>query len=183
MKTSLDQLPKPLPPAKLKELAIIKQLIVERFEKEDHDFKLEKIILFGSYARGKWVEDSYVQDGTTYEYKSDFDMLVVTQQGISESHWLALCIDENIDKHPAIRTEVNIIHHGIQFLNKKIEENYYFFTDIAQEGVLLYDSGRYQLATPGPMTPAAQGQQAEEELEYWLEKGMSSMMTLRVMWR
>ena len=78
MKTSLSQLPKPLPPAKLKELAIIKQLIVERFEKEDHDFKLEKIILFGSYARGKWVEDSYVQDGTTYEYKSDFDILVVT---------------------------------------------------------------------------------------------------------
>ena len=106
MKTSLDQLPKPLPPAKLEELAMIKQLILERFEKENHDFKLEKIILFGSYARGKWVEDSYVQAGITYEYKSDFDMLVVTQQGISESNWLALCIDENIDKHPAIRTEV-----------------------------------------------------------------------------
>ena len=109
-------------------------------------FKLEKIILFGSYARGTWVEDGYVKDGITYEYKSDFDILVVT-------------------------TEVNIIHHGIQFLNKKIEENYYFFTDIAEEGVLLYDTGQYKLATPGPMTPEAQGQKAQEEFEYWLRKG------------
>ena len=170
MKTSLDQLPKPLPPAKLEELAMIKQLILERFEKENHDFKLEKIILFGSYARGKWVEDSYVQAGITYEYKSDFDMLVVTQQGISESHWLALCIAENLDKRPTIRTEVNIIHHGIQFLNEKLEENYYFFVDIAQEGVLLYDTGRYQLATPGLMTPARRYQKAQEELEYWTGK-------------
>ena len=38
-------------------------------------FKLEKIILFGSYARGTWVEDGYVKAGITYEYKSDFDLL------------------------------------------------------------------------------------------------------------
>ena len=138
---------------------------------DKHRFKLEKIILFGSYARGTWVEDGYVKDGITYEYKSDFDILVVTQQDISERTWLGLCIDENIDKHPAIKTEVNIIHHGIQFLNKKIEEHYYCFTDIAEEGVLLYDTGQYKLSTPDPMTPEAQGIKAQEEFEYWLEKG------------
>ena len=171
MKTSLAQLPQPLPASKQKELARVQDIIVNRFQAEEHRFNLEKIILFGSYARGTWVEDGYVKNGITYEYKSDFDILVVTQQGISESNWLGLCIDEQIDKHPAIKTEVNIIHHGIQFLNKKIEENYYFFTDIAEEGVLLYDTGQYKLATPGPMTPEAQGQKAQEEFEYWLRKG------------
>jgi predicted nucleotidyltransferase len=29
------------------------------------------IILFGSYARGTWVEDKYTERGNVYEYKSD----------------------------------------------------------------------------------------------------------------
>ena len=37
------------------------------------------IILFGSYSRGNWVEDVYKENGTTYEYKSDYDILVVTE--------------------------------------------------------------------------------------------------------
>ena len=78
MKTSLDQLPQPPPASKQKELARVQDIIVNRFQAEEHIFKLEKIILFGSYARGTWVEDGYVKDGITYEYKSDFDILVVT---------------------------------------------------------------------------------------------------------
>ena len=35
------------------------------------------VILFGSYATGKWVEDRYIEKGITYEYRSDFDLLVV----------------------------------------------------------------------------------------------------------
>ena len=36
---------------------------------------------------------------------------------------------------------------------------------------MLYDSGRYELATPGPVTPAIQARKSQEELEYWLKKG------------
>lgn len=78
MKTSLNQLPQPPPTSKQKELAKVQDIIVRRFQAGEHMFKLEKIILFGSYARGTWVEDGYVKDGITYEYKSDFDILVVT---------------------------------------------------------------------------------------------------------
>lgn len=171
MKASLEELPKPLPPTKKKELAKIEEIIISRFQREEHSFELEKIILFGSYARGRWVEEGHVKDGITYEYQSDFDILVVTQQGISEANWLRLCIDENVDKHPSIKTEVNIIHHSIHFLNKRIEENYYFFTDITEEGVLLYDTGRYKLTTPSLITPAVQAQKAQEDFEYWFKKG------------
>ena len=180
MKTSLEQIIKPLPAIKQKELERVKEIIVSRLSAEEHEFVLEKIILFGSYSRGSWVEEGYVKDGVTYEYKSDFDILVVTRQGISDANWLGLCIDEQIDKHPGIKTEVNIIHHGIEFLNRKIEENYYFFSDIAAEGVLLYDTGKYQLAKPGPMTPAAQGQKAQEDFEYWVGKGDDSMIGFKL---
>ena len=171
MKNSLEEIAKPLPLVKQRELARVQEIILNRLEADEHDFVLEKIILFGSYARGSWVEEGYVKDGITYEYRSDFDILVVTNKRIAEPSWLGLCIEEHIDKHPGIKTEVNIIHHGIEFLNRKIEENYYFFLDIVAEGVLLYDRGKCPLATPGPMTPAAQSQKAQEDFEYWLNKG------------
>lgn len=172
MKNSLQKLTRPLPLDKIKELDIVKEIIVKRFERIKDEPKLEKIILFGSYARGKWVEDRSVKNGRIInEYKSDFDILVVTQKGISESNWIDLCIDDEIDNHSEIQTEVNIIHHNIHFLNERVKESYYFFTDIAQEGVSLYDSGRYNLATPDPITPDIQARKSQEDLEYWMEEG------------
>jgi uncharacterized protein len=172
LKNSFQELSKPLPPDKVRELDVVKEIIVKRFEKIKGEPKLEKIILFGSYASGKWVEDRAIKNGKVVsEYRSDFDILVVTQKGTSDSNWLDLCIDEEIDDHNEVQTEVNIIHHNIHFLNDRITESYYFFTDIAQEGVLLYDSGRYELATPGPVTPALQARKSQEDLEYWMEEG------------
>ena len=37
------------------------------------------LILFGSYARGDWVVDRYVEDNIIYTYESDFDLLVVSE--------------------------------------------------------------------------------------------------------
>lgn len=44
------------------------------------------IILFGSYARGKYVEDRYISQGITYEYISDYDFLVVTKNNPEKSY-------------------------------------------------------------------------------------------------
>ncbi len=41
------------------------------------------IILFGSYARGDWFDDCYVgDDGITYSYQSDYDLLVVVESSL-----------------------------------------------------------------------------------------------------
>ena len=40
--------------------------------------EVEMVILFGSYARGNWVEDQYVEKDVLFEYRSDYDILVVT---------------------------------------------------------------------------------------------------------
>lgn len=63
-----------LPEDKQEALAFIKKIILEYIE------ETAMIILFGSYARGEGIEDRYVEDGTTYTYISDFDILVVTQK-------------------------------------------------------------------------------------------------------
>jgi HEPN domain-containing protein/predicted nucleotidyltransferase len=175
MKTSLDELPKSLPPKKLEELNKVKEIIEYRFrlQKDDPRFSLEMIILFGSYARGTWIEESHIKNGITHEYNSDFDILIVTNKHISDKIWLDLCIEENIEQYRSIKTEVNIIHHAISTLNRKIEENHYFFTDITKEGILLYDSGQYTFSEPGTITPQEQGKIAQEELEYWMKEGDS----------
>ena len=40
---------------------------------------LAMLILFGSYARGDWVNDRYVEGDITYTYQSDFDLLLVSE--------------------------------------------------------------------------------------------------------
>ena len=162
MKTSLSHLPQ----GKQHELAVIKEIILSQV-------KAQMIILFGSYATGKWVEDSYVEDGITYEYTSDFDILVITKNRLSDMSRNWLEIDRSIARNPGL-TKTVIISHGIGFVNEKIRDNYYFFVDILQEGILLYDSGKYQLATPEPLTPKKRKKKAEGYFEYWSEKGSQS---------
>ena len=59
-----------LPQSKQEELNLLTELL--------SNFKeVEMVILFGSYARGNWTEDQYVEKGITYEYQSDFEILVV----------------------------------------------------------------------------------------------------------
>ena len=60
MKKTLSHLPK----HKRQELKETVSIITENAE-------VEMIILFGSYARGNWVEDVYTEGHITYEYKSD----------------------------------------------------------------------------------------------------------------
>lgn len=67
MKTDLNHLPQ----HKQAELKAIVSALIPKYG------EIEMIILFGSYARGKWVEDVYTEKGTTYEYKSDYDLLII----------------------------------------------------------------------------------------------------------
>ena len=127
------------------------------------------IILFGSYSTGKWVEDRYIEEGTTYEYTSDIDILVVTRKEKSaQNEWRWCSIEDKIRARKWL-TDTHIIAHGIHLFNEKIRENYYFFTDILQEGTLLYDSGHYQLDTPQPLSPQKRKKKAQNYFEHWSE--------------
>lgn len=75
MKTSLDHLPE----AKRRELARAVEILFSEFEaatagghsEHKRDGQILKVILFGSYARGDWVDDP------VGGYISDYDLLVV----------------------------------------------------------------------------------------------------------
>jgi uncharacterized protein len=159
MKRSLAHLPK----YKREELKKITSII-----KENAD--VEMIILFGSYARGTWVEDIYKEGHITYEYKSDYDILVVVKEhGLARKLGLWDKIKSIIRRSSTIRTHIALIVHDIKEVNKALARGQYFFSDIKKEGVLLYDSKRFELAQARKLSPEERKQTAEEDFKYWFK--------------
>ncbi|QIK55710.1 HEPN domain-containing protein [Dysgonomonas sp. HDW5B] len=132
----------------------------------------EMIILFGSYARNNYVVyDEKFEFGKLQFYVSDYDILVVTS-GISDG--IAGKALDNIEvqyynraKDPDRQPPVQFINIDMKKLNKELDEGRYFFTQIKQEGVMLYDSGKFKLARRRKLNFDEIKQQAQE---YYDEK-------------
>ena len=162
MKTSVPERSRHVAPLLDQITRVIRELM-----KDD----LAMVILFGSYARGTWVSDRYVEEGIVYTYESDFDLLVVTenrgQATVDGERQLTGAIKRRLERMGLDRLKATILVEHIDFLNKELRRGQYFFADLTKEGVLLYDSGRHTLAEPGAIDPAQQQQYAREDFEYW----------------
>ncbi len=155
MKTSLEHLPE----QKQQELQKAIEIIREEVD-------LDMLILFGSYARGDWVED-LDPETLLYRYQSDFDLLVITEtprqaSKIEQNSQLAQRLAKTIH-----RTPISLIAEDTQFINRRLRKSQYFYIDVVHEGILLYDSGKFQLAKPIEITLKERKSLAEEDFEYW----------------
>ena len=156
MKKSLAHLPK----HKRDELKLIVEQIRQLAEAEE-------IVLFGSYARGDWVEDRYTENNVTYEYASDFDILVIVESSeMANSTDIWRKIDKKIRRFP-IKTWTNVIVETVDSVNAGIAKGNYFFTDIGKEGILLYDSRKFKLARPKKLNPKERKGQAKFNFKEW----------------
>lgn len=129
----------------------------------------EMIILYGSYATGKYVEyDEREEFGIRTTFMSDYDILVVTH-GIKdkEAGQKLDAVDHKYYTDPEFQTPVQFINDDIAKLNKDLSEGRYFYTQIKKEGILLYDSKKYKLARRRKLKFDEIKQQAEE---YFNEK-------------
>jgi uncharacterized protein len=147
-----------LPQTKQDQLKALTNIILEKVP-------AEMIILFGSYARGDWVEDYQEK----YEYVSDFDILIITKdRHTAKQGKKSRELEKELMANEDI-TRTSIIYHSIGFVNDKIERNYYFFVDILKEGILLFDSGKFNLSEPKSLNPAQRVEKSTEEFEHWFE--------------
>lgn len=154
MKKSILHLPK----RKQEDLYFLVHEITKRLP------QTEFIILYGSYATGKYVVyDERVEFGIPTSFMSDYDILVVTS-GISDKKVGNLLdnIDDLYYKDPESQTPVQFINDDIKTLNRQLEEGRYFYTQLKQEGIVLYDSGRFKLARRRKLNFKEIQQQAEE---------------------
>ncbi len=155
MKTTLDHLPDDQQ-QKLQAIAAV-------FTSADVAIPVDMLILFGSRARGDWVDDQ--ETG----YKSDYDLLVVVE---NEKQVNDLTVWGDLERKVRTiigDTPLTFIVHDIKFVNKEIRIGQYFFGDIANEGVLLHDSRRYMLAKPKALNAQERLALAERNFENWYD--------------
>ncbi len=145
MNKSLGKLPK----NKKEEIKEIVRLIVEEVP------ETLMVILFGSYATGKYVEyDQRTEFGVRTMYISDYDFMVITPQNNKKSHESIMHRLSNarnkfyVDRFVMERTPVSFFNETLDNFNKKILKGRYFYTDIKKQGVLLFNANpeKYKLA-------------------------------------
>jgi len=146
-----------LPPPKQRELARAAEVLLEEFDDAlkggTADFKkrgrILKIILFGSYARGGWVDEPHTKKG----YRSDFDLLVVVNnRKLTDfaGYWQTAA--DRLMRE--VKTPVSFIVHSRREVNTALREGQYFFADIRREGIVLYELDEEPLASPIATKPA-----------------------------
>lgn len=126
--------------------------------------KTQMIILYGSYARNEYVDrDERVEFGIPTSYRSDYDILVVTD-GVTDQRATRMleAVDDMYYQDPDLQTPVEFIHENIKRLNEYIDTGRYFYTQIKEEGIVLYDNEKFTLAEQRPLRFDEIKQQAEE---------------------
>jgi uncharacterized protein len=165
MKTSIDHLPE----HKQEELARVVEILHAEFEDALAESSAEwkksgrilKIILFGSYARGDWVDEPLTMKG----YRSDFDLLVIVNNNkLSDfAYWYKA--KDRLDRDRTIKTPTSFIVHSRRFVNTALRQGQYFFTDIRREGIVLYELDDEPLAEPKPLTLDAAYETARDHFQ------------------
>ena len=124
----------------------------------------EMIILYGSYARGTFVEyDERDEFGILTSFMSDYDILVVTSNSdIREIGHKLDVVDDRYYKRPDNQVPIQFINDDIEKLNSDLSEGRYFYTGIKKEGIMLYDSGNYKLERARKLNYEEIRQQAQE---------------------
>lgn len=132
------------------------------------------IILYGSYARNTYVELDIQRDfgGGEIQFMSDYDILVVTKRrlGSKESTVDSRIKDRFLRCKGKFQTYPQIINESISKFNNALSEGRYFYVDILTQGVMLYDSGECQLATPRELNYSEILQMAKEYYKDKLHK-------------
>ena len=171
MRTGLDH----LPDGKRRELARIVEILFAEFEDalkgrnapHRKAGRILKIILFGSYARGDWVDDP--KGG----YKSDYDLLVVVNhQELADlsDYWGKA--DDHLLRAYQIAHELtapaNFIVHSLTDVNKQLKKGRPFFVDIVRDGIALYEAPDHPFEQPQPLSAEEARKEALGYFDEWI---------------
>lgn len=182
MKSSLDH----LPDVKRRELAHIVSVLFAEFEDalkgrnapHRKQGRILKVVLYGSYARGDWVDDP------VGGYRSDYDLLVVVNHeeladlaeywGAADDHLLR---DYQIGGQ--LSAPVNFIVHALTDVNRQLKCGRPFFVDIVREGIALYEAPDHPFEQPQALSAEDALKQAQANYEQWFESAAGFLDTAR----
>ena len=171
MRDTLDH----LPDTKQRELADVVRMLFEEFDAATRtgtqrftkQARIFKIVLYGSYARGDWVDDPIGG------YTSDYDILIVVndERLVDFEYWSSaedrLMREVTITK--ALSAPVNFVVHSLTDSNNQIIRGRPFFLDIVDQGVALYETEGHPFAQPGTLPPEEARAEAQGHFDRWFE--------------
>lgn len=176
---ALDHPEVSLPEGKRRELALVVEIIRNGFadairlrtQPRFRNGQVFKIILFGSYARGDWVEDPVGR------YFSDYDILVVVNHDdltdvpefwAKTEAWLLAELAEGTQ----LRTQPSLIYHSFDDINEKLRLGRYFFLDILRDGIVLFEEPGHRFITPTALTPDEALTETRAYFEDWFQSAL-----------
>lgn len=169
MRTGLDHLPQ----SKQRELEQVVRVLFEEFEashamatqKWKKQARIYKIVLYGSYARGDWVDDP------VGGYKSDYDILIVVNDERLTDFELWSAADDrlmrNVTIHRTLSAPVNFIVHSLTDVNKQLERGRPFFIDITRHGAGLYEAEGVHFSQPQQLPREDARAEAQAHFDEW----------------
>jgi predicted nucleotidyltransferase/HEPN domain-containing protein len=170
MRDTLDHLPE----AKRRELARVVEILFAEFQDaivlgtQTHKRmgRILKVVLYGSYARGDWVDDP------VGGYASDFDlMVVVNHDKLTDvvEYWSKA--EEHLLREQTIghrlSAPVSLIVHSLPDVNKQLQRGRPFFVDLVRDGIALYEAPGHPFVQPEPLSAAEALKEAQGYFEEW----------------
>ena len=179
MKTSLEHLPE----GKRAELARVLEVLFREFEdvtkrkgKARLQGRILKVILFGSYARGDWVDDP------VGGYKSDYDLLIVVNHddyADVTDYWMdaEAHLEQAFDIAHTLTAPAQFIVHSLADVNRQLTRGRPFFTQIVSDGIALYEAPDHPFSRPQKLSPHEAFSESEANFRKWLPMAGRSLGT------
>lgn len=128
--------------------------------------RIVKVILYGSHARGDWVDDP------VGGYRSDYDILVVVNDArLTDPVDIWSAVEDRLLREVSIAetisAPVNLIVHDIDDMNRQLERGRPFFIDIVRQGLALYEAEGFAFASPVRLSPEKALVEAQAYFDEW----------------
>jgi predicted nucleotidyltransferase/HEPN domain-containing protein len=183
MRSDLDH----LPDRKRRDLERVVEILFAGFEeataratqKWKKQGRILKVILYGSYARGDWVDDP------VGGYQSDYDVLVVVsdERLTDPAEYWAETDDRFVREvtiAKRITAPVTFIVHSLADVNDQLTHGRPFFIDAIEQGIALYEADDFPFVAPKPLTEEAAKAEAQKHFDQWFETAEVSLQTFRL---
>lgn len=177
MKNSLDHLNL----QKQKEVTYIRKVILEELEarlrkstsKRVARYRILKLVLYGSFARGTWFDDRKSGRASDYDF-----LVIVSHKALTDMTTFWSSVEDRLFQDPKIQKDISLIVHTLRDVNHSLSDGQYFFTEVINQGVLLYDSDtrtgpgkpRFRLAQLGSPNPQKAYEIAAKYASLWRKK-------------
>ncbi|GAA0309775.1 nucleotidyltransferase and HEPN domain-containing protein [Sphingomonas oligophenolica] len=182
MRDQLDH----LPASKQRELAHVVRVLFEEFadahalatQKWKKQGRILKLVLYGSYARGDWVDDP------VGGYTSDYDILiVVSDERLADFEYWSAAEDRlmrDLTINHALSAPVSFIVHTLNDVNAQLEKGRPFFVDIIKQGIALYEAEGFCFASSRDLPLEEARAEAQKHFDHWFPLSEHALTLARV---